>query len=464
MTKSPKAPSGIDLEKAILARLGLVYSDDDESVWCTARKIIITGGWRAGKSTRGATRVLRQVLRPNQKGGLVWLLGPDYSQAREEFRYLIEWLSALNLLTKQSFPTEGSCSLTTKTGWTVVTKSGKYPERLGSVAPDGIVLCEPGQMPEAVYQMSIGRLMQKNGWLLAVGTLEADARHPRWVWYEQKAKEWRNNIPGDGERSFSLPSWANKVLFPEGEFDPKIDELRREYSENMFARRIKGEPVGADSPCFPELWYTDAEERYVRSMSQEMAAGLKIMDGALGVDYGATPDHPSTVVVVQQDNLGRYWVRDCWSETGGNNHAIKTAVGMRRKKYDIRKGRVDPKQTWMANEMGLNVALGSGPAPSGARIGLAAGHLSDGNLLFDKDNPEVMRVWYSMRMMEFAQDSRGMLKFDRALGDDEAQGCLYALEELRSGTSAYLPDIGRLGTLTQTWKQLPGGTMLDGRT
>lgn len=82
------------------------------------------------------------MLRPT-KNGLLWLVGPDYIQARQEYLYLRDWLEQLGLFVKGTMPTEGQCTLITKTGWRLETKSARHSERLGSVAPDGVVMCEP---------------------------------------------------------------------------------------------------------------------------------------------------------------------------------------------------------------------------------------------------------------------------------------------------------------------------------
>src|SRR3990167_7724190 len=127
--------------QAVFTEVGISFQDDDP-VWCDAREVILTGGWRACKSTRGAGRAFRAVLEPT-KDGLLWLLGPDYMQTNEEFRYLFEWASRFNLMTRPpTMPTEGQKQMWLRTGWQIVTKSARYPEKLGSVAPNGIILCE----------------------------------------------------------------------------------------------------------------------------------------------------------------------------------------------------------------------------------------------------------------------------------------------------------------------------------
>lgn len=443
-------------EEKIFELLGIDL-DEDDSVWSPARIILVTGGWRGGKSTRGACRALRQILRP-VSSGLIWLVGPDYVQTNEEFRYLLEWTQTLGLYLRHTMPTDGQRTLNTKTGWRVETKSAKYPERLGSVAPDGIVMCEPGQMPEEVYEMVLGRLMQKHGWCFLAGTLEDDGRHPRWAWYEDMANKWLQNKDGD-ERAYTLPSWANKGEFPGGEFDPKIQELREKYSEYTFNRRIAGIPVGLEYPCFPELW--EDGDKYFTPLSRYTNAGIKIIDGAIGVDYGTSDEHPNAVVALSMLSTGHFFVRNCWMDVGGNPDQIAMVVEAYKKQYGITRVRTDPLQNVLAVKLGGTPASGSGPAPTEFRIGMTYGLISDGVFFYDT-TPDTRLVFDSMKRMRRIRDARGRLVYARELGDDAGQACLYAVEELRA-SDFYSPDISKLGGMKFSWGDLPSRTAQVGR-
>ena len=439
-------------ELAVFTRLGINLTADD-AVFSPAKRIIITGGWRAGKSTRAACRNLRQVLRP-AKDGLLWLLGPDYNQCREEFRYLLEWTQALGIYVKHSMPANGSCTLVTKTGWTIVTKSAKYPERLGSVAPDGITLCEPGQMAPDVYAMSIGRLAQKNGWLMAAGTLEADDKHAHWMWYEDLAREWLAS-PTSSEQAYTLPSWTNTAVFPGGENDPKILDMKANLSDYVFKRKVAGIPAGVEHACFMEFWMENARARYWLDIERERP---RFVDGAMGVDYGSSLTHPSTVVVIMLDHYGRYWIRDLWMEVGGSQDTIAAAVENFRAKYGIHRGRVDPKQAVLAQRLGFQVANGAGASPTDMRIGVTNGLIWDNRLFFDANGPNIELVWNSMKNMRRVKDNQGRLVYNRPLGDDPAQAVLYCLEELH-GIPTLLPTLNGLGGMRETWTapRLGGG-------
>lgn len=433
-------------ELAVFEEVGINLEPNDP-VFCEAREIIITGGWRAGKSTRGAARVFRSILSPTTNG-LIWLLGPDYPQTNEEFRYLFEWANHFGLMSRQPvMPTQGQKILYLKTGWKIETKSARYPEKLGSVAPNGILMCEPGQMSGEVYTMVIGRLAQKRGWMFAAGTIEDDSSHPKWTWYETLAREWMQHDDTYNTRAFSLPSWSNKTVFPGGENDPEIQRLRELYSDYTFKRRIAGEPVGIEHPCFPYLWEDEAD-------LLKWADPEAMIDGAIGVDYGASPEHPSSCVAVTKDIFGTYWIRECWLETGGNVDAIALAVEGMKKRFKISKGRVDPHETVLAQRLNFNVAVGGGTygVPTEYRVGIANGLLEDNYLKFDKNGGRIQEVFASLRRMRRIRDNKGRLTYDRELGDDAAQAALYALEELH-GESRWLPTPNQYGGMR--FKYLP---------
>ena len=459
-------------ELSLFRKLGVLIEADDP-LWSDAREIIITGGWRAGKSMRSAMRVMRQVLRPNSEEGLIWLVGPDYHQASEEFRYILEWSMQLGLgdTSRKAWftnPSQGQKTMHLKTGWRIETKSAKHPERMASVAPDGIVLCEPGQMNGEVYVMSLGRLLQKGGWLWAAGTLESNNK-VQWIWYELLASEWSHHQDGDDQRSFSLPSWANRKEFPGGREDPKILDFEQRFSEYTFKRRIAGEPVGVENPCFPELWEVGSEGKYIVDLEARIKDGLRFIDGAIGVDYGGSDDHPSCAVAISVDMIGQYWIREMWADVGGNPDKIVAGVESLKRKYGITKVRTDPREPVLASLLNGVSAL-AGPQSTDIRIGVTRGIVEDYRLFFDSngkgvsanENPQIPTVFNSMRAMRRKPNTRGMLTYDRDLGDDPAQAVNYAMEELK-GEFIIIPEVERLGNMKFSYELLPSRAAMVGR-
>lgn len=443
-------------ERALADTLGLVF-DDADPVWSTNRVVLISGGWRAGKSTRAAFKVLCKILEPPCP--LIWLVGPDYEHAKEEFRYVMEWCLKLRLIenpdTDISLPSNGPRWLRTKTGTLVETKSAQHPERLASVPPNGIVLCEPGQMSSEVYEMAQGRLAETRGWMWLAGTLESALNKPRWMWYEDLARGWLNNGPQAHERSFCVPTWSNRVIFPGGIDDPELVRIRATTSDYTWQRRYGGFPEGVDSPVFDIMWQNGAEEELFRRPEPECTFD----GGAIGVDYGRTFEHPSAIVAISMDNYGRYWVKEGWQGIKADPSEIEDVVDAFKLNHGIYQGCVDPNQGYLGDSLGFAVATGGsgrGGKPTEFRISLVSGLLEQGLLLFDPAGPNVREIWASMRMLGREVNARGEKVYGRPLGDDYAQALMYAVELLRGGGALPLLDLGEQGGVRMHY--LPSGS------
>ena len=410
----------------------------NDPVWAEAKQVLITGGIRAGKTTRGAFKAFRESLNPKTK--LIWLVGPNYMLAQEEFRCIFEWCSMLGFLdpnVRPSIPQDGVRSLTTKTGCVIETRSAQHPERLAAVAPDGIVLCEPGQMPGEIYQTVLGRLSQKDGWLFMCGTLEDDIARPRWAWYEKLAIQWSDNPVNADERSFTIPSWENRIIYPGGFDDPKLVKVRESgISGYKWDRMYGGEASGVENPIFPLLWEPLMDEELMVYCNT-----YKFTNGAIGVDYGRTFDHPSGVVVVQESNSGEYWIQEAWKGIRADVTEIADVVHSFQDRYKIYQGCVDPNQGILGDILGFQVALGGSATgkPSETRVSLVNGLLESKMLYFNRSGVGVQDVWDSMAICRRVANIKGELVYNRPIGDDLAQALMYAVECLRGGQQEIIP-------------------------
>ncbi|KKM25731.1 hypothetical protein LCGC14_1592040 [marine sediment metagenome] len=204
-----------------------------------ARLKLVAGGERGGKSLYSALEVGSRLL----WGTLFWIIAIDYEQARPEFEYLLEWLGGLGAIANYrkdvSFPKYGRCSLVTKTGQRIETRSADDVKKIAGRAPSGIVLAEAAQMGYDVYLKALGRLTETRGWLLASGTFEGSSG-----WYAEKFNEWQG-LNTEGGKSFSIPTWSNHFVYPGGRQDPEILRLERLYSKvpGMFEERCGAVPV-----------------------------------------------------------------------------------------------------------------------------------------------------------------------------------------------------------------------------
>ena len=208
------------------------------------RFTLVAGGEQAGKSMVASKYLLARWLEINSEG-LYWLVAADYERTRAEFEYLVEDFSNLGLLanaTKRVDP--GKIELAD--GTRIETKSAKDPRTLAMRAPDGIIGCEASQLDLETYYRMRGRCAPKRGWMFLSGTFEGSLG-----WYPQMHSAW--TIPTEDEQSFSLPSYTNTYLYPEGIDDPEIQRLKRDASDDFFMERIEGIPSPPEGLVFTEF-------------------------------------------------------------------------------------------------------------------------------------------------------------------------------------------------------------------
>ena len=228
-----------------------------------SRLKLVAGGERAGKSRSSAMELVWKLRR----GGLFWIVGPDYEQCRPELQYVIDSLTTVDDIKSMSVPSRGPCVVNTKTGSRIVTKSACFPERLAGEAPDGILLCEAAQCSYEVFLRLRGRVAEKRGWLWLSGTFEGSRS-----WYADKYNQWSHQNPEGGE-SFSMPSWENLILYPGGYDDPEMSALRVTYPEDLFQERFGGEPAPPSGLVFREFSAKDHLEECPLSRSTPGRAG-----------------------------------------------------------------------------------------------------------------------------------------------------------------------------------------------
>lgn len=138
------------------------------------RFILAAGGERGGKSEFTAREMETWLaLVPDE---LYWIVGPDYEQTHEEFRYLVQGLTRLGIVRDGSVstPKVGSWQMGTVFGGTVATKTADDTKKLASVAPAGIAMVEAAQHTYESWLRCRGRVAEKRGPVLMSGCLAAD--------------------------------------------------------------------------------------------------------------------------------------------------------------------------------------------------------------------------------------------------------------------------------------------------
>ena len=215
------------------------------------RHKLIAGGERAGKSKVNSKELLyhwfvdisapnsyRQEKKEKPVGGLYWLLGNDYEACRGEWEHIVEDFQKLEILacppTKNIDPGE----IKLQDGTLIVTKSARYPEKIATVAPHGILICEAAQVDYDVFMRAKARLAEKRGWLCMAGTFEQED----YVGWYRELFELGQSFNQLELKSFSLPTWSNTVIFPGGREDPEILKQEMGMTKERFQERFGGVP------------------------------------------------------------------------------------------------------------------------------------------------------------------------------------------------------------------------------
>jgi hypothetical protein len=208
------------------------------------RFTLVAGGEQAGKSMVASKYLVSRFLE-NEEPGLYWLVAADYERTRAEFDYLVEDFASLGVLAEVSKRVDPG-RIMLADGTRIETKSAKDPRTLAMRAPDGIIGCEASQLDLDSYHRLRSRVAPKRGWLFLSGTFEGSLG-----WYPQLFASWQ--VGSDDEQSFSLPSYSNTHLYPEGASDPEILRLRTVASDEFFMERIQGIPCPPVGLVFGEF-------------------------------------------------------------------------------------------------------------------------------------------------------------------------------------------------------------------
>jgi hypothetical protein len=200
------------------------------------------GGEGSGKSFHGALYATCRMFYDLQfNGSLYWVVGADFEDARKDFDYIVSFQQQLDNIAQLSQPShlDQQCVLTTKTGQRVVTISSYDFTKIAREEPDGIVGAEVSRWYQETFDRCEGRLIRKypHAWGIFTGSFESsDGWLPTLYNFGQG--------PNDRDlRSFSIPSWANRVKFPLGREDPAIKRAEAGRSPEKFMERFGGKPV-----------------------------------------------------------------------------------------------------------------------------------------------------------------------------------------------------------------------------
>ncbi len=163
---------------------------------------LVTGGERAGKSCLSGMELVGNVPEAMKQpgGALFWLVAKDYDLCRADFQYVIDALLKIGIVKSHhvSAPRVGPWSILRKDQFDrnlleITSHSLQDIAKIASYAPDGILICEAGQVPWDAIPRILARTAEKSAWTLMSGTMETSLG-----WFAEKHAFYQNENRGPG--------------------------------------------------------------------------------------------------------------------------------------------------------------------------------------------------------------------------------------------------------------------------
>lgn len=216
----------------------------------TARFRVPCCGRRFGKSLMAGRDLEPKMF---ERGKRFWAIGPTYDLGEKEFRVIWDDLIigrrlGLRKDVKKAY-NKRSGEMYIEMPWQtrLEVRSAEYPEHLVGEALDGVIMSEAAKHKHETWERYVRPcLADRRGfadfpttpegfnWLHALWKLGQD---PAYSNYES----WR------------FPSWDNPHVYPGGESDPEIIEIRTTTSEEWFAQEIAADFASFVGKIYPEF-------------------------------------------------------------------------------------------------------------------------------------------------------------------------------------------------------------------
>lgn len=214
-----------------------------------ARFRIPVCGRRFGKSTMAARDLEPKLFTPKKR---FWIVGPTYDLAEKEFRVIWDDLIVGKAFGKDKRVKKaytkrtGDMFIEFPWGTRLEVRSADHPEFLVGEALDGVIMSEAAKQKKDTWERFVRpSLADRRGFADFPTTPEGF----NWLY-----DEWRHgqdpSMP-DYE-SWKFPSWANRVVYPEGRNDPEILLLERTLTPEYFEQEIGADFSSFVGKIFPE--------------------------------------------------------------------------------------------------------------------------------------------------------------------------------------------------------------------
>ena len=297
-----------------------------------ARYVGVSGGWRSGKSLFSAMEAVTWL----PYADLIWIVGRDYDITRAEFIYLSEAAASCGLALDKdvhlSLNKYSPSVMRSITGCVVETRTLADYHKLAAKAPDVVIICEPGLIPnlKAVMELVAGRVSQKRGCVIVAGTSDESSEE----WFELWSR-WQQPNP-EGGKSFSVPSWQNIHVFPKGRDEDEFLVYEKVWGTEAYMAHFGGVP---SPPRNLVLRGYFSEQLHVKP-------GLVWRPGLpteVAIDPNYSAPNAYSVLCIQWDlGSGEIFLADEVAESGMNHDEIKKMVFAREWSVAVTGGTIDP--------------------------------------------------------------------------------------------------------------------------
>ena len=204
-----------------------------------ASLLLASGGIQSGKTEATAMAIFTHWPWATPKHP-IWVVGPDFDQARHEMRRIHAWAQQLKWMDGRPIAprSPGTWQFTMKfTGGVIKTLSvaNGDTERLSGESPSLVVMVEAGKQSFEAYWTCVERTFGKVPLILS-GTMENSQR-----WFADLFRSWQAPNRDHGV-SYAIPTWTNPATFPQGWKDPALQRQRQRLPPDRFWSRYGGKP------------------------------------------------------------------------------------------------------------------------------------------------------------------------------------------------------------------------------
>lgn len=335
-----------------------LWPEQAEVFWSDAPSIIFAGGEGSGKSFVSALWAFCLAL-TSPSARLVWIVGEDFEDARREMDYIMGGVDCEGFAVQLGVLDRDHSTISTHADQKVTariyapatlyepaidvqftTVSGYDWRKIGRDQPDIIVGSEISRWDVELWRRCQGRLARlKHARGMFSGSFEtSEGWFPEVFSLGQAANT-------QGVASFSVPSSANRTLYPLGPEDPAILRLRQSMHEERFLARHEGRPAAPRDAVLPEF------KALLHIQPTEYTPGYPVY---IFIDPG-TKVYAVLFVQIVEENvrvLNEVYL-------GGPSHAQVIAAAMMRPEWQfVREGIIDvaggqhhfgegsPEETW----------------------------------------------------------------------------------------------------------------------